>query len=64
MFGEAGGGRGRVRAYGVGKAMVLQWQDKCNVTILSTTETCNTVTVHACRGVTKEKAEVVEFYLL
>ena len=39
--------RGRVRAYGVGKA---------------TTETCNMVTVQTCRGVTKEKPEVVELY--
>ena len=44
----------------VGKAMVLQWQDKYNVTILSITETCNIVTVHTCNRVTKEKAEVVE----
>ena len=52
--------RGRVRAYRVGKTMVLQWPDKCNVTILSITETCNMVTVHTFRGVKNERAEVVE----
>ena len=54
--------RGCVRAYWVGKAMVLQRQDKCNGKILSTTETCNMVTVQTCRRVTKEKPEVVELY--
>ena len=55
--------RGRVSAYRVGNAMVLQWQDKCNVTILSTTETCNMVMVLTCRDVTKGKPEVVELYI-
>ena len=54
--------RGSVRAYRAGKAMAMQWQDKRTVTILSTTGSCNLVKVKTCRGVIKEKPEVVELY--
>ena len=46
--------RGSVRVYHVGKAMALQWQDKYNFTILSTTGTCNMVKLQTCRGSQKK----------
>ena len=54
--------RGSVRAHRAGKVMAMQWQDKRTVTILSTTGSCNLVQVKMCRGVIKEKPEVVELY--
>ena len=62
MVKKGGVARESVRAYRIGKVMVLQWQDKCNVTILFTTGTCNMVRVQMHRGVTKEKPVVVELY--
>ena len=54
--------RGSVRAYRSGKMMVLQWQDKRTITMLSTTESCNLVQVHTRRGHTREKPQVVQVY--
>ena len=44
-------------AYRVGKAMAMQWQDKRTITMLSTTGSCNLVSVQTCRGVMKDKVK-------
>ena len=43
--------RGSIMAYRVGKTMVMQWQDKHTVIILSTAGSCNIVEVRTQRGI-------------
>ena len=55
--GRRGLPRGSITAYRVGKTMVMQWQDKRIITILSTAGSCNTVEVRTHRGALQQKPE-------
>ena len=54
--------KGETKAYRAGETMVLQWQDKRLVTLLSSAHSCNVVEVRTRRGQLKEKPLAVQDY--